>query len=754
MSGLKITSPGMLLIFAITSAGAIFLVDLFFLRPQSLDQQQAALSERALGAQKTVETALQNQRSALQRSCWAWANGRQVKDFLAGRDDAAQIRTVLDQGISATQADVAWICDRSGKIVMQWSRRGDVVALGAPPAAGPAAEDGPVRLVDFGANVGLYVRCDVPGEKAARDSAVAGSFWIGRVLDGPSLSQLGRLIGGQMDFVRSQALPLAQESSVTASQSFWHGEGNKLTVAWLAHDHGGKVLGYYRAVVDDDQVFRQAVGARRTVLIILSLSVGLILLVITGVHMLVAGPVLRLMRRLQQIECGKADSHSLTRDLHGEPLEVARRLESAFDEMDRNSKTDALTGLANRRRFDEMLQTSFQQARRYNRPLTAVVIDIDFFKAVNDAGGHPAGDEMIRRVGAAIMAACRKADLPARFGGDEFAILLPESAASDAVPVAERIRKAVADLVITAANVELRATCSIGIADLHSGEIESPSALLSMADRALYAAKELGRNRYVLSQDLDSIRWPDMAPDRLKVNSLSKKLAGLDTHFKDLFVSAVEEVIETLEQRNPHMADHAHRVRHLAVLVAREMELPDRLIKHLSGAAILHDIGMLAMPDSVLLCNGGLNEQQWQIMQRHPQIGARIMEGMEFLEQEIPTVRYHHEHFDGTGYPEGLVGAQIPLSARILAVADSFEAMTSPRAFRGPRTPQDAVEEIKAKSGSQFDPIVVESFVALAERLSPAVLLNTQRQKHTWRIKEDLQTQLEAQLQSQTTAEQ
>jgi HD-GYP domain-containing protein (c-di-GMP phosphodiesterase class II) len=170
------------------------------------------------------------------------------------------------------------------------------------------------------------------------------------------------------------------------------------------------------------------------------------------------------------------------------------------------------------------------------------------------------------------------------------------------------------------------------------------------------------------------------------------------------------------------MAAHARKTQHYAVLLAQEMGLPDRVIKRLRIAAMLHDIGMLAMPDSILLCEGGLADDQLSAMQRHPLLSVRIMEGMEFLEQEIPTVRYHHERFDGTGYPQGLAGAAIPLTARILAVADAFDAMTSPRTFRAAKSTDEALSELQASAGSQFDPAVVEAFVCMAQRLGDRLL--------------------------------
>ncbi|HOF18700.1 MAG TPA: diguanylate cyclase, partial [Phycisphaerae bacterium] len=436
---------------------------------------------------------------------------------------------------------------------------------------------------------------------------------------------------------------------------------------------------------------------------------------------LIAGPVVRLLRRLQDLERGDGSAEELGRNLHGEPLVLARRLESAFDRLATMSRTDPLTGLSNRRHFEEVLECFYHQARRYNRPLSVILMDVDFFKAVNDAGGHPAGDELLKNVAGAIENACRKADLPGRFGGDEFAILLPETNAADAGAVAERIRAAVGDSAVHVKGTQVNVTTSVGVADLNSGEIDSPSAMMDLADRALYAAKELGRNRVVQAHELTGVNWKN-DPQVGNADAMCRKLAGLDTQFKDLFIRAIEEIVETLERRDPFMADHARKVRRYAELIAQEMGLPERLIQRLRIAAMLHDIGMVAMPDSILLCKEKLSAEQLEVMRRHPLIGVRMLEGMEFLEQEIPAVRYHHERYDGKGYPEGISGAAIPLTARVLQVADAFDAMISPRAFRDAKPRDEALDELHRGAGSQFDPAVVEAFQTAAGRLGEDLL--------------------------------
>ena len=186
------------------------------------------------------------------------------------------------------------------------------------------------------------------------------------------------------------------------------------------------------------------------------------------------------------------------------------------------------------------------------------------------------------------------------------------------------------------------------------------------------------------------------------------------------------------ELRDPNMADHARKVQRYAVLLAEEMGLAERVVKRIEVAAMLHDIGMLALPDAVMMKPGELNPVDLANIRRHPLLGVRMMERMEFLEQEIPAVRYHHERYDGKGYPEGISGAAIPLTARILAVAEAFDALTSRRAHRDALDAAEALQELRKGAGNQFDPNCVDAFCAMAERLGDELISTpTSRWRHT-----------------------
>ncbi|KKM68775.1 hypothetical protein LCGC14_1457480, partial [marine sediment metagenome] len=302
-----------------------------------------------------------------------------------------------------------------------------------------------------------------------------------------------------------------------------------------------------------------------------------------------------------------------------------------------------------------------------------------------------------------------------RLGGDEFAILMPETLGDHAAAAAERIRVCLAAKVVERGDLKMSLTTSVGLVDMSVTSAENPDTFFNRADQALYAAKRAGRNCIVRADEIDSEAddSDDREPDMEKVDSLCHQLARLDAKFKRLFVDAIGGLVSALEARDIHTANHSAKVRRYAAMIAQQMKLPERAVQHIARAAMLHDIGKIGLPDSVLLKEGALTDEEWRLVQTHPVMSVRIMEGMAFLDQEIPAVRYHHEWYDGRGYPEGAVATAIPLSARILAVADAFDAMTSTRVYRGGRSIENAVAELRAGKDTQFDPAVVDAFLAV-----------------------------------------
>ncbi len=364
------------------------------------------------------------------------------------------------------------------------------------------------------------------------------------------------------------------------------------------------------------------------------------------------------------------------------------------------ARTDPLTDLHNRRGFEESIEVEIERARRGDHSLTLLVADLDHFKRVNDRLGHAAGDAALTEVGRILREGKRQIDYAARTGGEEFALILPETTEEEAYVVAERLRSAVQK---SFANGLVALTFSFGVARYpHHGA--TPDALLRVADRALYAAKELGRNRTVIySAEIESIGMRAGAS------------GGGEMHLATLLSLA-----EALDLRDVGTADHCQTVGRHAELTARELGLPAVLVERVRLAGVLHDIGKIGVSDAILGKPGPLDDGEWAEMRRHPEIGARILAAGEFDDIREWIVA-HHERPDGRGYPHGLRDEEIPLEAKILAVADAYEAMTSDRVYRAALGRDAARAELRDNAGAQFDARVVEAFLAVVDRASDAL---------------------------------
>jgi diguanylate cyclase (GGDEF)-like protein/putative nucleotidyltransferase with HDIG domain len=359
------------------------------------------------------------------------------------------------------------------------------------------------------------------------------------------------------------------------------------------------------------------------------------------------------------------------------------------------ARTDPVTGLHNRRGFEEAMAVEIERARRGGHRVTLLLGDLDHFKRVNDRLGHAAGDDALARVGRILQRGKRQIDYAARAGGEEFAIVLPDTGEREAYVVAERLRSAVA-AEFSAELVPI--TFSFGIAS-HPEHGATADALLETADRALYAAKELGRNRSVIfSAEIAAIGAP-----------------GGGLRAREVQLETLLALAQALDLRDAGTADHSQTVGRYCEALARELGLGCARVERVRLAGVLHDIGKIGLSDAVLRKPGPLDDREWAEMRRHPEIGARILGSSEF-DDIRPWVLMHHERWDGAGYPSRARREEIPLEARIVAVADAFEAMTSDRTYRPALGRDAAVAELRRNAGSQFDPTVVQAFLVLAER--------------------------------------
>jgi diguanylate cyclase (GGDEF)-like protein len=333
-------------------------------------------------------------------------------------------------------------------------------------------------------------------------------------------------------------------------------------------------------------------------------------------------------------------------------------------ELARVSRADPLTRCLNRRGLRERAEAELAHSLRHGLPFSVVVLDLDNFKDVNDTRGHSTGDAVLCEVVERLAVVVRPSDAIGRLGGDEFAVLLPETGEREASAVAARICSELAQ----------DAPCSVGVAcfPLDGNDLD---ALLHEADARLYASRNGRTGRAV------------PAGERL---------------------SWATALAEAVDMRMDTRHEHSRAVATYAVTIAAELGWDDEQIGLLRLAGMLHDVGKVTVRDEILRKSGPLTDADYEEVKRHAAVGADLVGRVEGLDPIAEWIRHSHEHFDGSGYPSGLAGEDIPLASRILLVADAFDAMTSDRPYREARTPEDALEELRGCAGSQFDPRCVE----------------------------------------------
>ncbi|MHC4424868.1 MAG: diguanylate cyclase [Planctomycetota bacterium] len=440
--------------------------------------------------------------------------------------------------------------------------------------------------------------------------------------------------------------------------------------------------------------------------------------------------------------CGLAHWSTLNRELTSYKAKLTREIltshltnASLYHQARLTSLTDALTAVGSRRLLEDKLEAECARAKRYKRPFSVAIIDLDNFKTINDVFGHATGDDALKKLAGCMKSQKRTPDILARYGGDEFVILMPETKANDAVTLLERIREKIQQIEV-AENISMTISC--GIARSSPDQDDSSSEVIRRADLALYEAKSAGRNCVKVWNETMSktLKASDIEVEKIK--KLKRRIAGMSEQAEKVFIQSIWGLVQALEAKDPYAKKHSENVMHYAAGIAEIMNTTPKQLDVIRRAAMIHDIGRIGVPDAILSKPGTLTPHERSIIEQHPLIAVRILDKMSFLEQEIAIVRSHHERWNGRGYPDGLSNVSIPLGARILAVADTFDALTSNRSYRDSRSLAEAVKILVDSSGYDFDPKAVEAMVSWVrkvrgqldnvDQLTPEDLLDSQKQ--------------------------
>ncbi|HUK26657.1 MAG TPA: diguanylate cyclase [Terriglobales bacterium] len=394
-----------------------------------------------------------------------------------------------------------------------------------------------------------------------------------------------------------------------------------------------------------------------------------------------------------------------------------------FQKLQQQSITDGLTGLKTRRFFWESLSSEWKRASRSGRPFSVVLIDLDKFKEVNDGSGHLEGDLVLTRVGRLLEQKCRQSNVVARYGGDEFIILMPETGVEQAQVLAERLRLWLAtDPMLS----EHQITGSFGVASfpVHGFSAED---IIRVADAGLYDSKHAGGDRVCVAEGLPAdestavkrqlvsgyiegfLQREHTGPEHLDelTSTLKRLCGGDDTCDTTVLRESVESLARAAETRETNATGHGELTARYAELIARALGLPAHDIEEISYAARAHDVGKIFLPERILNKPGPLTDDEYYLVKLHARVGSEIVAAIPGSEQLSKAIEHHHEAFDGSGYPAGLRGEQIPLWARILAVCDAYVNMTTERSFSSAKTGEAALAELEKLSGVRFDGMLV-----------------------------------------------
>ncbi|MFA6609844.1 MAG: diguanylate cyclase, partial [Candidatus Omnitrophota bacterium] len=378
---------------------------------------------------------------------------------------------------------------------------------------------------------------------------------------------------------------------------------------------------------------------------------------------------------------------------------------------------DPHTGLYNHRYLGEVIEAEFDRARRYAHPISVIMIDIDYFKSINDLYGHEFGDLVLKQFAVQLKSMVRRYDIVVRYGGEEFVIISAGTNKHKAFVQAQRLLDAIGLYNFGNKKHSVKLKLSISVASYPDDNIAKGMDMINLADKILDKVKEEGGNRVYSFSDIkrkkstDPRRPEEKPPDEVKF--LKDRIVKLTKRGNQSVIEAIFAFAKTIELKDHYTGEHVEKTVRYATDIASALGLPKEEVESIRQAAALHDLGKIGIRENILLKASKLTREEFEEIKKHPQIGADVIRPIQFMHDIIPLILYHHERWDGKGYPAGLKGEEIPIGARIISIADAYHALSSDRPYRKAYSKEEARKIIKEGTGTQFDPKITGIFLKL-----------------------------------------
>ncbi|MCM8791934.1 MAG: diguanylate cyclase [Candidatus Omnitrophica bacterium] len=379
---------------------------------------------------------------------------------------------------------------------------------------------------------------------------------------------------------------------------------------------------------------------------------------------------------------------------------------------------DHLTGVYNQRYFQEVMEREFQRAKRQSLPLSILMIDLDYFKSINELYGFNFGDLILKQLAKRLKKLVRRYDIVIRYSGEEFIIITPAIDRMQTLNLGQRILDNIILYNFGNHKEKIKIKLSIAVVSYPEDRISKTKDFVELAEKLLLEAKERGGNILISSLDFQKkAKFLITKKNRLeKIDGLKKQIDRLIQKTNQNFMESIYAFVKTLEAKDQYSGEHVERTVYYAVEISKKLSLPPHEIEFIRQAAILHDLGKVGINENILCKKGKLTPSEFRHIKNHPIIAAEILRSVHFLQPVIPIILNHHERWDGRGYPHGLKRDEIPLGARILAVADVFQALISDRPYRKAYSFTDAVEIVKRGRATHFDPHIVDVFLEVLNK--------------------------------------